>query len=152
MEHNFVFINECDEDLSAYELKFQEIIHHTLNLLHIEDECELSCIVVGVDKIHEINREYRHIDRPTDVISFAYEDDEIFEIEGMTRELGDIFICLEKAKEQAKEYGHSFEREFCFLFTHGLLHLLGYDHMEEDEAQVMYALQHQILEALHITR
>lgn len=152
MNHSFVFINECDENLSDYETIFNQIIDTTMKFLNIQDECELSCIVVDICKIHEINKTYRQIDRPTDVISFAYEDDETFDIEGMTRELGDIFICLEKAKEQAEAYGHSFHREFCFLFTHGLLHLLGYDHMEEQEAEEMYGLQNKILNELGINR
>ena len=70
----------------------------------------------------------------------------------MPRQLGDIFISLDKAKEQAESYGHSFKREFCFLFTHGLLHLLGYDHMQEEEAKKMFALQEKILNDQNITR
>ena len=86
------------------------------------------------------------------MISFALEDQPDVLPEGMPRELGDIFISLEKASEQAESYGHSFHREFCFLFTHGLLHLLGYDHMEKQEAEVMFGLQEEILNAQKITR
>lgn len=153
MELSFEFINQTNENIEEYEQLFTDIIHTTSKLLKIEDEIELSCIIVNNDEIHKINREYRNIDRPTDVISFAYEDDEIFEIDGMPRQLGDIFISIDKAKEQAQEYGHSFKREFCFLFTHGLLHLLGYDHVEdEEEAEMMFGLQEVILNVKKITR
>lgn len=148
----FEFINQTNEQLDEYEALFNEIIEEAFKMLAVEDTCELSCIIVDDKEIHRINREYRQIDRPTDVISFAYEDAECFELEGMPRQLGDIFISLDKAKDQAESYGHSFKREFCFLFTHGLLHLLGYDHMQEDEAKEMFALQEKILNAQNITR
>jgi len=148
----FEFINQTNEQLDEYEALFNEIIEATFKMLAVEDACELSCIIIDDKEIHRINREYRQIDRPTDVISFAYEDAECFELEGMPRQLGDIFISLDKAKEQAESYGHSFKREFCFLFTHGLLHLLGYDHMQEEEAKEMFALQEKILNAQNITR
>lgn len=153
MELSFEFINQTNEDVEIYEQTFTSIIETTLKLLKLDDEIELSCIIVDNEEIHKINKEYRQIDRPTDVISFAYEDDEIFDIEGMPRQLGDIFISIDKARDQAVEYGHSFEREFCFLFTHGLLHLLGYDHVnDEEEAEMMYGLQEVILNVEKITR
>lgn len=153
MELSFEFINQTSENLDEYETEFTNIIHTTMKLLKIEDDIELSCIIVDDNEIHRINREYRNIDRPTDVISFAYEDDEVFEFEGMPRQLGDIFISIDKAKAQAEEYGHSFKREFCFLFTHGILHLLGYDHVEdEQEAEMMFGLQEVILNVQKITR
>ena len=148
----FEFINQTNEQLDEYEALFNEIIEATFKMLAVEDACELSCIIVDDKEIHRINREYRQIDRPTDVISFAYEDAECFELEGMPRQLGDIFISLDKAKEQAESYGHSFKREFCFLFTHGLLHLLGYDHIEKDDEEKMLRIQKSILEALGIGR
>ena len=96
-----------------------------------------------------MNREYRGVDRPTDVITFALQD-EMSELESMyeeiEQELGDIFISVDTAKRQAQEYGHSLRREVCFLFTHGLLHLLGYDHMTEEDEKVMFALQDTILD------
>ena len=153
MELSFEFINQTDANLDEYEKEFADIIHTTMQLLKIEDDIELSCIIVDDEEIHRINREYRNIDRPTDVISFAYEDDEVFEIEGMPRQLRDIFISIDKAKSQAEEYGHSFKREFCFLFTHGILHLLGYDHVnDEKEAEMMFGLQEVILNVQKITR
>lgn len=110
-----------------------------------------SIIYVSLEEIHKLNKEYRGIDRPTDVISFALEDSNDFEVENL-RVLGDIYICIDKMKEQAKEYGHSEKRELSFLTCHGLLHLLGYDHMEKEEEKVMFGKQEKILEELEITR
>lgn len=153
MELAFEFINQTTEPIDEYEGLFTEIIETATKLLKIEDDLELSCIIVDDTEIHRINKEYRQIDRPTDVISFAYEDDETFEIEGMPRQLGDIFISIDKAHSQADEYGHSFKREFCFLFTHGLLHLLGYDHVNsQEEEEMMFGLQEVILNVKKITR
>ena len=99
--------------------------------------------------IHNINRDYRHIDRPTDVISFAFLDgtegkDKIFQ-SGEMVVLGEIYISFDKAREQAVSYGHSLDRELKFLFVHGILHLLGYDHMTPEDEKVMFALQDEIL-------
>lgn len=152
MEISFAFVNQTDTDLSEYEKLFSQIIETALDKLAIDDDVELSCIIVDNNAIWKINRDYRGIDRPTDVISFALEDQPDILPDGMPRELGDIFISIEKAKEQAESYGHSFQREFCFLFTHGLLHLLGYDHMDEKDAEVMFGLQEDILNAKKITR
>ena len=97
--------------------------------------------------IHQINRDYRGIDRPTDVISFAAGDERSgFESEEELLDLGDLFINIDYARRQANEYGHSYEREMCFLFTHGLLHCLGYDHMNPEEEKEMFALQDEILD------
>ena len=98
---------------------------------------DVSLILVDLDEIHKINLEYRHIDRPTDVISFEeFEDDY----------LGEIFICIDKVYMQAEEYGHSNEREFAFLLCHGLLHLHGYDHQTKEDEAIMFNLQDEILE------
>lgn len=152
MSIDFVYEDEMQLSSQSYEKPFQKIIQKTLDVLHIEDDVELSCIIVDDAKIHEINRDYRHIDRSTDVISFALEDNEQFYVEGMPRTLGDIFISYEHACRQAQEYGHSLEREMCFLMTHGLLHLLGYDHMSEEEEKEMTALQKKILDELGMER
>jgi len=149
---DFVYTNEVDNLNDDYEQNFLEIIETTLTLLHIDDDIEMSCILVDDERIHEINREYRHIDRPTDVISFALEDSEQFYVEGMARNIGDIFISVDHAHSQAKEYGHSLKREMCFLFTHGLLHLLGYDHMNEADEKEMFDKQKEILNILKIKR
>ena len=117
----------------------------TLKVLQIEDKYAVSLIIVGPKTIRTINRDYRNIDKETDVISFALLDDnDIYEDEGII-ELGDIFINRNRVLSQAKEYGHSLTREFVFLFVHGLLHLLGYDHMKLEDEKVMFALQKKIV-------
>ena len=149
---DFVLENTVSSFTEDYEDDFMSIIETTLGLLKIEEDVELSCILVDDERIHEINRDYRHIDRSTDVISFALEDSEDFFIEGMPRCLGDIFISIDHAYAQANEYQHSFRREICFLFTHGLLHLLGYDHMTKEDEEEMFSLQKEILDILKIGR
>ena len=152
MNIDFVFDNEVENFENNYEHDFTAIIEQALKTLGIEDDVEVSCVLVDDERIHEINREYRHIDRSTDVISFAMEDNDQFYVEGMPRTLGDIFISVDHAKKQAEEYGHSLRREMCFLFTHGILHLLGYDHMTDEQEKEMFGLQDQILGALSIER
>lgn len=152
MNIDFVFDNEVENFENNYEQDFTAIIEQALKTLGIEDDVEVSCVLVEDERIHEINREYRHIDRSTDVISFAMEDNDQFYVEGMPRTLGDIFISVDHAKKQAEEYGHSLRREMCFLFTHGILHLLGYDHMTDEQEKEMFGLQDQILGALSIER
>lgn len=152
MNIDFVFDNEVENFENNYEQDFTAIIEQALKTLGIEDDVEVSCVLVDDERIHEINREYRHIDRSTDVISFAMEDNDQFYVEGMPRTLGDIFISVDHAKKQAEEYGHSLRREMCFLFTHGILHLLGYDHMTDEQEKEMFGLQDQILGALSIGR
>lgn len=152
MNIDFVFDNEVENFENNYEQDFTAIIEQALKTLGIEDDVEVSCVLVDDERIHEINREYRRIDRSTDVISFAMEDNDQFYVEGMPRTLGDIFISVDHAKKQAEEYGHSLRREMCFLFTHGILHLLGYDHMTDEQEKEMFGLQDQILGALSIER
>lgn len=120
---------------------------------NIEEEAELSVTFVDKDEIQEINKMYRDKDKVTDVISFALEEDEP-EITGieMPRVLGDIIICTDVAQEQADSYGHPFERELGFLALHGFLHLLGYDHMNEQDEKQMFGRQDQILNAYGLTR
>lgn len=111
---------------------------------------EFNVILVDNEYIHQINRDYRGIDRPTDVISFALEDFKDVELE--IRTLGDIYISLDKARSQAQEYGHSFLRELSFLSVHGFYHLLGYDHMTKEDETVMFAKQEEILNGYGITK
>lgn len=152
MEIDFALINEVNDFKEDYYQDYLNIINEASKQLEISDDLELSCILVDDQKIHEINKEYRNIDRSTDVISFALEDNEQYYVSGMPRSLGDIFISIDHAKMQAEEYGHSLKREMCFLFTHGLLHLLGFDHMEAEDEKEMIAMQKAILEALAIGR
>ena len=148
----FEFINKTSEVLNYGADLCQSLIDETFKQLNILEVCELSLIIVDNHEIQEINKIYRQIDKPTDVISFALEDNENLVVEGMPRILGDIFISIDKIKEQAMEYQHSFKREFSFLFVHGLLHLLGYDHLFKEDEEVMFKLQETILKAQMIER
>ena len=111
----------------------------------------LNIVIVDKERIQEINREYRNKDAVTDVISFAFEEVDDVEYDNI-RFLGEIYICYDRCVEQAKEYGPSIKREFCYLAVHGLLHLLGYDHMTEEDKKVMRAEEENILNEYDITR
>ena len=142
--------NSKFEEYEEYEEEYLSIMEIALRILDIKCDPIVSVSLVDNRYIHKINKKYRQIDRPTDVISFAFLDDgnqydKVLHKEGIVA-LGDIYISTEKAIEQAKEYGHSLKRELCFLFTHGLLHLLGYDHMKKEDEEVMFALQDKILD------
>lgn len=141
-------INKTNQDLSSFSSLFERISKSAEKTLHLESDLEISVTFVRSVTIHKINRDYRHIDRPTDVISFAIRDDLDDDIPEEEKDLGDLFINIDYARRQAREYGHSYEREICFLFTHGLLHCLGYDHMKPDDAKVMFALQDEILDPI----
>ena len=143
-----VFENEMNEEFDKYEEIYQKLMEKTFKKLNIKKDYEVDVNLIDNERIHEINREYRHVDRPTDVISFAFLDhvDGEVTIKGdIPTLLGEIFISTDKAKEQAEAYGHSLLREMSFLFVHGLLHLLGYDHMTEEDEKVMFSLQEEIL-------
>lgn len=132
-------------DFKSFYPLLEQYYQKTLNTLKLEDKYVLSLIIVGPITIRKINRDYRNIDRQTDVISFALldsGDDMCFDD---VIELGDIFINRDRVLSQAKEYGHSKKREFVFLFVHGLLHLLGYDHMNPKDEKKMFALQKKIV-------
>ena len=116
------------------------------------DRSEISVTFVDMEEIHQLNLDYRGVDSPTDVLSFPQFDDLNDLPEDGEIALGDVVICKQKAEEQAEEFGHSFERELIYLFVHSLLHLLGYDHMEEDERIEMEQMQKEILEQLQISR
>ena len=136
------------------EIKELDIINDLLEFALKKEKQEhviFNIIIVDNEYIHKLNKEYRNVDRPTDVISFALEDNGSMET-AYGRILGDIYISIDKAREQAKEYGHSLKRELAFLSIHGLLHLLGYDHMEEEEEKVMFARQELILDEYGIKR
>ena len=145
MELDFTSINE---DFNNYEEIYSYLIEKAFKVLNLSFDPVISVSFIDNEEIHRINKEYRKIDRPTDVISFAFLDNEDRAKEyasGMPVILGDIYISLDKADEQAKEYGHSMKRELCFLFVHGLLHLLGYDHMNKEDEEEMFKLQEEIL-------
>lgn len=133
----------------------EEIREYVQKVLEKEYESEapvyMSLLFTGNDEIQVINREYRNKDQPTDVISFAYHETEDFDI-GPYDTLGDIVISLERVVEQAKEYNHSDKRELFYVLTHGILHLLGYDHIEEEDKKEMRAKEEEILGSFGYTR
>jgi len=137
------FFNETDVNVKEYQRLINSIFKP------MGSKKEFNIIFVSKDEIQRINREFRKIDKVTDVISFALCDDEDII---QTNELGDIFICLDRAFEQAFEYGHSITREVAFLAVHGYLHLCGFDHMTEDEEKVMFQKQDDILNQAGIKR
>ena len=117
----------------------------------IRGEAEISVSFVDLDEIHRLNREYRGVDSPTDVLSFPmYERGEI--PSGGVIELGDVVICEDRARQQAEEFGHSYERELIYLFVHSVFHLLGYDHEDEEEKKEMRAKEELVMNRLGITR
>ena len=135
-----------------YFLNIAETIFKHLNL---DGYFIFEINLVTKEEIHRINKEYRKIDRPTDVISFAFEDDfegetKIVASKDLPRDLGEIFICPDVCINQAKEYGHSLDREMSFLTCHGLLHLLGYDHMTKEDEEVMFGIQNKVMDLLKL--
>ena len=150
------FIDETEEVKEEYMSLIREVLEKAAQMENIEDGAEVSVTFVDNERIREINRDYRDKDQPTDVISFAMEEmgEGEMEIVGaeMPRMLGDLIISIPRAKEQAEEYGHSFDRELGFLALHGFLHLLGYDHMTEEDESIMFSLQELILNEQNIKR
>lgn len=139
-----------DNDLYQNYDYLNEVINHTLEVMEAKESI-FTIIFVTPEEIHELNKQYRGVDRVTDVISFALEDAHDVSLTDV-RVLGDIYICIDRMKEQALEYGHSETRELSFLTVHGLLHLLGYDHQTKEDEEVMFGLQRKILSDLNINR
>ena len=144
-----VFDNPYGKDFDWLEGRYTEIAKVAFSYLNIKENYEVDVSLVDDETIHQVNREYRNVDRVTDVISFAFNDDkdpkdQINSLD-VQKMLGEILICLPQAKRQAAEIGNSIERELSFLFTHGLLHLLGYDHMTPEDEAIMFPLQEKIL-------
>ncbi len=135
---------------------FNDVITESLRYEEFDPQCEISLSIVNNDEIQEINKQYRNIDAPTDVLSFpllTFEEGEQADVnENDEIMLGDIIISIEKAISQAEEYGHGLKRELAFLTAHSMLHLMGYDHMEDDEREEMFEKQEAILNNLGITR
>ena len=145
----FEIINNSNSEVEELDT-LDKYIQYVTKKLKIE-EAIFNIILVDTTEIHKLNKEYRNVDRPTDVISFALEDNSTFK-NPVARMLGDIYICIPIAYEQAKNYNHSRIREICFLATHGILHLLGYDHMKEEDEKVMFHLQEELLSGYEIYR
>lgn len=150
MENVEVF-NETNEEIKDLKI-IKPLLEYARKTEKLDNvELEFSIIIVNNKRIHEINKEYRNIDRETDVITFALEDYEDVKFDNY-RPLGDIYISIDKVKEQAKNYGHSELRELAFLTVHGFLHLLGYDHMNKEDEEVMFKKQELILDGFGIKR
>lgn len=145
------FENRLDAAYDNLEQVYADIAKVAFDFLDIKANYEVDVSLVGDEDIQEINRDYRKIDRVTDVISFAFEDDKsdlsVIKGDEIPRLLGEIFICVPQALRQAKEIGNTPDRELAFLFVHGLLHLLGYDHMKKEDEGIMFPLQEKILAA-----
>ena len=153
-------LDETNKVSTEQKEMIRSILEFSGEYIHLEKDTEMSVLFVDNDKIQEINREFRFKDQPTDVISFALEDEvendlmlDMSSFDGiMPRNIGDIVISVEKATEQANEYGHTLDRELGFLALHGFLHLNGYDHMEPNEEKEMFGLQKEILDAYGLER
>lgn len=145
----FEIFNNTDKEIKEIE-KLEKYINFIIHKLKLE-KAIFNIIFVGNEEIQGINKTYRNTDRVTDVISFALEDNKDIVYEDF-RLLGDIYIAIDVAYDQAIEYNHSREREVCFLATHGLLHLLGYDHMTIEEEKIMFKEQEELLDAFEIKR
>jgi probable rRNA maturation factor len=141
--------NQSNKELKKEITELKKFVRFSVNELNIKD-CYFNIIFVNNDYIKELNKNYRNIDRETDVITFALEDDKT--VISKVRVLGDIYISIDKAISQAEEYGHSLKREISFLTIHGILHLLGYDHMNEKDEKKMFSLQDEILNKADIRR
>ena len=134
--------------------KMEQAAVYAVQLENLDEQrCELSVTFVDLDEIHELNKIHRGVDSPTDVLSFPQFEDVCEEApeEGEIC-LGEVVICRDKAAQQAEEFGHSFEREILYLFVHSVLHLLGYDHMEDDEKRVMRTREEKIMEHIDVLR
>ena len=147
---NLLLANDTNEDLDL-ELIRQKALKTITEVLKVEnfnENAEVSLSIVDKDTIHKLNKDYRNVDRETDVLSFPM-DEEAFDNEGNPIFiLGDIVICLDMARNQAAEFGHSLEREMMYLICHSTLHLLGYDHIEEDDKAKMRAKEKEVMKNL----
>lgn len=146
---NIEFYNETEENVLE-EKELKKLIKYALKYMNLKN-VSFSVIFVDNNKIHELNKNYRNVDRETDVITFRLADYEDVVCDNVNI-LGDIYISLDKAKTQSIEYGHSYLRELSFLLIHGFLHLLGYDHMNEVDEKEMFKLQEDILDGYGIKR
>ena len=142
-----IYINYDYREDDLAQVRIEDLIRFVLEREEVPETIEVSVSFVTDDEIHELNRDYRGIDRPTDVLSFECDglDDDMDFVEGDVFELGDVIIAVDVADRQTAEYGTTFEDEISLLLVHGLLHLCGYDHIEDDEAEVMEARERELL-------
>lgn len=149
------FLDETGDITKEQQELLLNVLQLASNMEEIPKDAEVSISFVSDEEIHRLNKEYRQIDQPTDVLSFALEEGEDnYSIEGneIPRMLGDIIVSVDKAKEQAETYNHSFNRELAFLTVHGFLHLLGYDHMGDEDEKKMFSRQEEILHEFGLKR
>ncbi|GAA0295882.1 putative rRNA maturation factor [Gracilibacillus halotolerans] len=149
------FLDETGDITKEQQELLLNVLQLASNMEEIPKDAEVSISFVSDEEIHRLNKEYRQIDQPTDVLSFALEEGEDnYSIEGneIPRMLGDIIVSVDKAKEQAETYNHSFNRELAFLTVHGFLHLLGYDHMSDEDEKKMFSRQEEILHEFGLKR
>lgn len=142
--------NETTKEIKELET-VEKVLEKAIEKENLKD-VEFNVIIVDNKYIHELNKNYRNIDRETDVITFALEDDKTMITPEEVRVLGDIYISIDKAISQSEEYGHSLLRELSFLAVHGFYHLLGYDHMTEEDEKIMFKKQEEVLELYGIRR
>ncbi|MBR4693468.1 MAG: rRNA maturation RNase YbeY [Bacilli bacterium] len=150
MSSNIEIFVQVDEDIKELET-VEKVLYSAIEKEKLEN-VSFNLIIVDNNYIHELNKTYRHIDRETDVITFALEDEDTIVLPNEERILGDIYISIDRAREQAKEYGHSLLRELSFLAVHGFYHLLGYDHQTPEEEKVMFTRQEEVLDSYGIRR
>ena len=144
-----VFKQVGDEIVELEEV--EKVLYKAMEKEGLENT-SFNLIIVDNEYIHELNKTYRNIDRETDVITFALEDEDSLVIGTDERILGDIYISIDKARSQAEEYGHGLLRELAFLAVHGFYHLLGYDHMSQEEEEIMFKKQEEVLLEYGISR
>ena len=142
--------NNTNEEIPELET-VEKVLYSAMDKEKLKDT-SFNLIIVDNDYIHNLNRDYRGIDRETDVITFALEDEDSIVVASEDRILGDIYISYEKAVEQSKEYHHSLLRELAFLAVHGFYHLLGYDHQTKEDEEIMFTKQEEVLEEYGIRR
>ncbi|WP_184244800.1 rRNA maturation RNase YbeY [Gracilibacillus halotolerans] len=155
MNMHIDFLDETGDITKEQQELLLNVLQLASNMEEIPKDAEVSISFVSDEEIHRLNKEYRQIDQPTDVLSFALEEGEDnYSIEGneIPRMLGDIIVSVDKAKEQAETYNHSFNRELAFLTVHGFLHLLGYDHMSDEDEKKMFSRQEEILHEFGLKR
>ena len=150
MNNNIEIFVQVDEEIKELET-VEKVLYKALEIEKLENT-SFNLIIVDNKYIHELNKTYRHIDRETDVITFALEDEDTLVLPSDERILGDIYISIDKARAQAKEYNHSLLRELSFLAVHGFYHLLGYDHATKEEEKIMFAKQEEVLNVCEIRR
>ena len=144
---NLIITNQTEQNIDMND-KLADVIKTVLETEGLSLAYEVSISFVDKDEIHRLNKEYRGVDRPTDVLSFPMDAD--FFIEGIDTMLGDIVICMDIAKEQAEEFEHSLDREIMYLTAHSCLHLLGYDHMDKEEKLAMRSREKEVMKSLGV--